>query len=113
MDERIHEHTTPSDTTCPSAGPTTLFATTTSDHFEKPYSTPRCDEYPTRDKLYPTTNGAISKPRSQSTQKSNDRNILHTSEEEILLQTRSHPYDLPPESTPTTSEATPLQPDNH
>jgi hypothetical protein len=54
--EVIHEHTTPSDTTYPSAGPTTLFATTTSGCFEKPHSTPSCDEYPTRDKLYPTTN---------------------------------------------------------
>jgi hypothetical protein len=54
--ERIHEHTIPSGTTYPLAGPTTLFATTTSSYFEKPHSTPSCDEYPTRDKLYPTTN---------------------------------------------------------
>ena len=33
-----------------------------------------------------------------------DRNILLTSEEEILLQTCSHQYNTPPESTPTTWE---------
>jgi hypothetical protein len=35
-----------------------------------------------------------------------DHNILITSKEEILLQTRNHLYGLPPDSTPTTSEAT-------
>jgi hypothetical protein len=37
-----------------------------------------------------------------------DRTILLTSEEEILLQTRSRQYSAPPESTPTTSEAVPV-----
>jgi hypothetical protein len=41
-----------------------------------------------------------------------DRNILLTSEEEILLQMRSHQYNAPPESTPTTSEAAPATTDN-
>jgi hypothetical protein len=36
-----------------------------------------------------------------------DRNILLTSEEEILLQMRGHQYNAPPESTPTTSEEAP------
>jgi hypothetical protein len=54
----------PSDTTYLSFDPTTLFATTTFNYFAKPHSTPRCDEYPTRDKLYPAINGAISKLRS-------------------------------------------------
>ena len=36
-----------------------------------------------------------------------DRNILHTNEEEILLQTRGRQYDLPLDSTLTTSEANP------
>jgi hypothetical protein len=67
MDERIHEHIIPFDTTFPSTGPTTLFTTTISNHFEKIYSTPRYDEYQTRDNPDPTINGAISKPRSQST----------------------------------------------
>jgi hypothetical protein len=60
MDERIHEHTTPSGVACPLVGPTTLFATTKSDCFQNNYSTPRCDEYPTRYKVIPTTNGEIS-----------------------------------------------------
>jgi len=33
-----------------------------------------------------------------------DRNILLSSEEEIILQTCSHQYSAPPESTPTTLE---------
>jgi hypothetical protein len=36
-----------------------------------------------------------------------DRNILLTSEEEILLQMHSRQYDAPSEFTPTTSEAAP------
>jgi len=36
-----------------------------------------------------------------------DRNILHTSEGEIILQTRSHKYDIPPKYTPNTSKTTP------
>jgi hypothetical protein len=35
-----------------------------------------------------------------------DRNILHTNEEDILLQTHSRKYKIPPESTPTTLETT-------
>jgi hypothetical protein len=70
MYERIHEHSMPPSTACPSAGPIKLFATTTFDRVQKPYSTPRCDEYPTRDKLGPTTNGEISKSISDSTHKS-------------------------------------------
>jgi hypothetical protein len=35
-----------------------------------------------------------------------DRTILLTSEEEVLLQTCSRQYSTPPESAPTTSEAT-------
>jgi hypothetical protein len=36
-----------------------------------------------------------------------DHNILLTSEEEILLQTRGLQYNVPPESTPTTSKVAP------
>jgi hypothetical protein len=36
-----------------------------------------------------------------------DRNILHIREEEILLQTHDRQYNMPPDSTPTTSEKTP------
>jgi hypothetical protein len=36
-----------------------------------------------------------------------DRNILLTSEEEILLQMHSRQYNAPPESTPTTSKEVP------
>jgi hypothetical protein len=36
-----------------------------------------------------------------------DCNILLTSEEEILLQTHGRQYDVPPESTPTTSKVAP------
>jgi hypothetical protein len=36
-----------------------------------------------------------------------DRNILLTSEEEIILQTHDCQYSVPPESTPTTSEVAP------
>jgi hypothetical protein len=35
-----------------------------------------------------------------------DQNILLTSEEDILLQTCGRQYGVPPESTPTTLEAT-------
>jgi hypothetical protein len=35
-----------------------------------------------------------------------DRNILHTREENILLQTRGCQYNVPLESTPTTSDTT-------
>jgi hypothetical protein len=37
-----------------------------------------------------------------------DRNILLTSEEEILLQKHIHQYSAPPKSTPTTSEVVPV-----
>jgi hypothetical protein len=36
-----------------------------------------------------------------------DRNILLTSEEDVLLQTDGCQYNVPPESTPTTSEVAP------
>ena len=37
-----------------------------------------------------------------------DRTILLTSEEEVLLQTRSRQYRKPPKSSPTTSEKIPV-----
>jgi hypothetical protein len=37
-----------------------------------------------------------------------DHTILLTSEEEVLLQTRSRQYNAPPDSAPTTSEAAPV-----
>jgi hypothetical protein len=37
-----------------------------------------------------------------------DCTILLTSEEEILLQTPSHQYSIPPDSSPTTSETPPI-----
>jgi hypothetical protein len=64
MDERIHEHATSFNATCPSIGPTIVFATTTPNRVEKPYSTPRCDEYPKGGTSCPTTNGIVSKPRA-------------------------------------------------
>jgi len=36
-----------------------------------------------------------------------DRTILHINKEVILLQTRKPQYNMPPESTPTTSETNP------
>jgi hypothetical protein len=42
-----------------------------------------------------------------------DRNILLTSEEEVLLQTRGRQYGVPPDSTPTTSGTTPDTTNNH
>jgi hypothetical protein len=69
MDERIHEHSIPSNAAFPSTGPTTLFVTATYGCFAKTYSTPRCDEYPIGDNPSPTKNGAVSKLESQSTWK--------------------------------------------
>jgi hypothetical protein len=37
-----------------------------------------------------------------------DLTILLTSEEEVLIQTCSHQYNAPPDSSPTTSEASPF-----
>jgi hypothetical protein len=62
MDERLHEHTMSSNATCPSKGPTTIFKMATPGCVEKPYSTPRYDEYPKGDTSHPTTNGTVSKP---------------------------------------------------
>jgi hypothetical protein len=67
MNERIHEYAMPFSANFPSIGPTIVFAIATFGRFEKPYSTPRCDEYPTRGTPFSTPNGGISKPKSQST----------------------------------------------
>jgi hypothetical protein len=55
----------------------------------------------------PPRMGQYQNPGPNQPKNSADRSILHTSEEEILLQTNNHPYGLPPDSTPTTSEAAP------
>jgi hypothetical protein len=107
MDETIHEHTTPSDTTCTSASPTTLFKIPTSKHFVKPHSTLRCDEYPTTDKIWPQQMGQYQNPGPNQHENPANRNIVQTSEEEILLQERNRPYNMSHDSTPTTSETTP------
>jgi hypothetical protein len=103
MDERFHECATSSSAACPSAGPTTVFATTTPGCVAKPYSTPRCDEYPTGGYILPHHKWDSIKTLEILA----DRNILLTSEEEILLQMRSRQYSAPPESTPTTLEEAP------
>jgi hypothetical protein len=51
-----------SSSACPLVDPTIVFAKTTPDCVEKPYSTPRCDEYPIGDASCPTIDGTISKP---------------------------------------------------
>jgi hypothetical protein len=66
MDEIIHECTTSSSIVFPSSGPTIVLATSTPSHVAKPYSTPRCDKYPTGGTPCPTTNGAVSKPRAHT-----------------------------------------------
>jgi hypothetical protein len=102
MDERLHECTTFPSAAFSLAGPIAVFATTTPVCVSKPYSTPRCDEYPTRGTPCPTINGTISKPL-----KPVDQNILLTRQEEILLQARDRQYSVPPESTPTTLDVAP------
>jgi hypothetical protein len=62
MDERFHECATSSSIACPSADPTTVFATNTLEGVAKPYSTSRCDEYSIRSTPCPTTDGTVSKP---------------------------------------------------
>jgi hypothetical protein len=79
----------PSGTTFPSLSPTTLSTATTSGHFQKSLSTPRCDEYSARDKLYPPQMGPYQNTGPNQPVDLVDHNILHTIQEEILLQTRS------------------------
>jgi hypothetical protein len=107
MDERIHEHATSSSAACPSAGPTIVFATTTHGRVAKPYSTPSYDKYPTGGTSCPPQMGQYQNPGPIYPGNPADCNILLTSEEEILLQTHGCQYNAPPESTPTTSKATP------
>jgi hypothetical protein len=104
MDERIHEHTMPSNATCPSAGPTTLFATTTSSCFQNPI--PHQGVMNTQQEIIPAPPqmGQYQNPGPNQPRNPVDRNILLTSEEEILLQTCGRQYGVPPDSTPTTSE---------
>jgi hypothetical protein len=57
--------------------------------------------------LTPPQMGQYQNPGPNQPENLANRNILHTSEEDILLQTCSHPYGLPLESTPNTSEEYP------
>jgi hypothetical protein len=103
MDEGIHELTGPSDTTCPSAGPTTVFATTPLVVLQNPI--PYQGVMNTQQVINPTPPQMGQYPNLGATQPENsvDCSVLLTSEE-ILLQTCNRQYGMPPDSTPTTSE---------
>jgi hypothetical protein len=91
----FHECAMSSSTAYPSAGPTTVFTTTTPSGVAKPYSTSRSDEYSTISTHCPTMDGTVSKPWE-----SVDRTILLTREEDILLKmcivNIAHPLKLLP-----------------
>jgi hypothetical protein len=114
MDERIHEHTTSSSTTCPSAGPTTLFATTTSGVLKNPI--PHQGVMNTQQEVHPAPPqmGQYQNPGPNQPGNLVDRNILLTSEEEILLQTHAVVNTVFPLNLPQPPQKwLQLQSDNH
>jgi hypothetical protein len=102
MVERLRQSTPSSSTACPSAGTTTIRATTPPAMLQNPIphqgviNTQQDAQHP------PPQVGQYLNPNNPA-----DRTILLTSEEEILLQTRNRQYHAPAESPPISPETNP------